>query len=126
MKFIYIFFLILLSYFAVSCETSNNEKYNTKIINEDLNKTKIKIIDLNDSLNLNFDNSNNSKLFFVTNSYTVLDGYTYYDLYEYSLEYVKNNKTLIELNIYRVNVDTLEKKLIIDDTISYKNHLSFW
>lgn len=125
MKFIYIFFLILLSYFAVSCETSNNEKYNTKIINEDLNKTKIKIIDLNDSLNLNFDNSNNSKLFFVTNSYTVLDGYTYYDLYEYSLEYVKNNKTLIELNIYRVNVDTLEKKLIIDDTISYKNHLSF-
>ena len=125
MKFIYIFFLILLSYFAVSCETSNNEKYNTKIINEDLNKTKIKIINLNDSLNLNFDNSNNSKLFFVSNNYTVLDGYTYYDLYEYSLEYVKNNKTLIELNIYRVNVDTLEKKLIIDDTISYKNHLSF-
>ena len=125
MKFIYIFFLILLSYLAVSCETSNNEKYNIKILNEDLNKTKIKIINLNDSLNLNFDNSNNSKLFFVSNNYTVFDGYTYYDLYEYSLEYVKNNKTLIELNIYRVNADTLEKKLIIDDTISYKNHLSF-
>ena len=125
MKFIYIFFLILLSYFAVSCETSNNEKYNTKIIDEDFYKTKIIIIDLNNSLNLNFDNSNDSKLFFVSNNYTILDGYTYYDLYEYSLEYLESNKTLIELNIYRVNADTLEKKLIIDDSISYKNHLSF-
>ena len=126
MKFIYIFLLILLSCFAVSCETSNNEKYNTKIIDEDFYKTKIIIIDLNNSLNLNFDNSNDSKLFFVSNNYTVLDGYTYYDLYEYSLEYLESNKTLIELNIYRVNADTLEKKLIIDDSISYKNHLSFW
>jgi len=125
MKFIYIFFLILLSYFAISCETSIYEKYNTKIINEDLNKTKIKIIDLNDSLNLNFDNYNESKLLFVSNNYTVLDGYTYYDLYEYSLEYLESNKTLIELNIYQVNIDKLEKKLIIDDSISYKNHLSF-
>ena len=125
MKFIYIFFLILLSYFAVSCETSNNEKYNTKIIDEDFYKTKIIIIDLNNSLNLNFDNSNDSKLFFVSNNYTILDGYTYYDLYEYSLEYLESNKTLIELNIYHVNADTLEKKLIVDDSISYKNHLSF-
>lgn len=124
MKFIYILLLLILSLLALSCETTNNQDFNIKIIDEDLNKTKNKIINLNNSLNLNYKNTNESKLFFVSDNYTILDGYNYYDLYEYSLEYLERNKTLIELIIYRVNADTLEKKLIIDDSISYKNHLS--
>lgn len=124
MKFIYILLLLISSLLALSCETSNNQDFNIKIIDEDLNKTKNKIINLNNSLNLNYKNTNESKLFFVSDNYTILDGYNYYDLYEYSLEYLERNKTLIELIIYRVNADTLEKKLIIDDSISYKNHLS--
>lgn len=124
MKFIYILLLLILSLLALSCETTNNQDFNIKIIDEDLNKTKNKIINLNNSLNLNYKNTNDSKLFFVSDNYTILDGYNYYDLYEYSLEYLERNKTLIELIIYRVNADTLEKKLIIDDSISYKNHLS--
>tara|TARA_B100000989_G_C19449136_1_gene430924 strand:+ start:115 stop:492 length:378 start_codon:yes stop_codon:yes gene_type:complete len=124
MKFIYILLLLISSLLALSCETTNNQDFNIKIIDEDLNKTKNKIINLNNSLNLNYKNTNESKLFFVSDNYTILDGYNYYDLYEYSLEYLERNKTLIELIIYRVNADTLEKKLIIDDSISYKNHLS--
>ena len=116
---------LLITFLFFGCDFTKSQNLNKINIYSDLNTTRSKIIDLNNSLKLNLVQSNEMELFFTSNKYTILDGYTYYDLYEYSLEYLESNKTLIELNIYRVNADTLEKKLIIDDSISYENNLSF-
>ena len=124
-KIFYIFNLLIIFMLFLGCDFTKSQEFKKKIIYDDLNTSRSKIIKLNSSLNLNFDQSNQMELFFTSNKYTVLDGYTYYDLYAYSLDYLEKNKTLIELNIYRINVNTLEKKLISDDSISYKNHLSF-
>ena len=121
----YKLYLLFLLYIFLGCDLIKSQDFQKKIYFEGFNITRSKIIKLNNSLKLNFDQSNEMELHFTTNKYTVLDGYTYYDLYSYSLDSLGENKTLIELNIYRVNVDTNEKKLITDDSISYKNHLSF-